>query len=285
MDQGPSAEVLTSGLDNATQGSNYDQTLAADGGVDPYTWSISSGWLPAGLSSILRVARLPTPSSFGTSLFTVTANDSSTPTHQAVDAELTLTVEPEPIAQPHGSMMIRIRQWLKTPPTNISSTPPDFQTRPIPLPREYCPPGSASTPIQASFREPRQRLARLRSRSRPLTVTTRLQSPEISKFSSSRNPPSPALAQRAENRAARSRSMEPTYPKGAPIRWLRSVSCYRHRDPLVVVLPGGAPSRKNHYHDGWRHGTKQVQVHRVATSEAKNLVDLTDSGAVGSRRR
>jgi hypothetical protein len=42
--------VITSGLPNAVIGQPYNQTLVASASVAPYTWSIISGSLPAGLS-------------------------------------------------------------------------------------------------------------------------------------------------------------------------------------------------------------------------------------------
>jgi hypothetical protein len=42
--------VVTQALPNGTVGAAYSQTLAATGGMTPYTWTIASGTLPAGLS-------------------------------------------------------------------------------------------------------------------------------------------------------------------------------------------------------------------------------------------
>jgi uncharacterized repeat protein (TIGR03803 family) len=43
-------EVVTSSLDNGTPTQQYSQQLVATGGTPPYTWSISSGTLPGGLT-------------------------------------------------------------------------------------------------------------------------------------------------------------------------------------------------------------------------------------------
>jgi hypothetical protein len=42
--------ITTSSLTNGTVGTAYSQTLTANGGTTPYTWTIASGTLPAGLS-------------------------------------------------------------------------------------------------------------------------------------------------------------------------------------------------------------------------------------------
>ena len=48
---GTNSLVITPGsLPNATQGLQYNQTLSASGGSAPYTYSVSAGSLPAGLS-------------------------------------------------------------------------------------------------------------------------------------------------------------------------------------------------------------------------------------------
>jgi hypothetical protein len=46
----PSIQVSTSSLATAVQGSSYAQQLSATGGAPPYTWSISGGALPSGLT-------------------------------------------------------------------------------------------------------------------------------------------------------------------------------------------------------------------------------------------
>ena len=66
-------QLLTTALPGATGGTAYSQTLAAQAGVPPYTWSIASGSLPAGLAlgpSTGVISGTPTGTS-GTSVFTV----------------------------------------------------------------------------------------------------------------------------------------------------------------------------------------------------------------------
>ena len=67
----PPTIVTPSPLAPGTVGVAYSQTLAASGGVTPYTWSITSGSLPSGLSLTTAGIISGTPTSVGTSNFTV----------------------------------------------------------------------------------------------------------------------------------------------------------------------------------------------------------------------
>ena len=76
----PFAITTPSTLPSGLAGASYSQTLAAIGGVPPYTWSATSGALPVGLaiSSAGVIAGIPTVA--GTSTFSVTLTDAS-PVH------------------------------------------------------------------------------------------------------------------------------------------------------------------------------------------------------------
>ncbi len=72
--------VSTASLPIGSTGTAYSQTLTATGGLTPYTWSITSGALPAGLTLAASSGVISgTPTATGTSTFTI----------QALDANLT----------------------------------------------------------------------------------------------------------------------------------------------------------------------------------------------------
>lgn len=73
-----SASPLASAQSNAA----YTNTLAAQGGTGVYTWSITAGALPAGLTLSPSGTISGTPASSGTSNFTVRVTDSGSATAQ-----------------------------------------------------------------------------------------------------------------------------------------------------------------------------------------------------------
>jgi len=75
----------------ATFGTAYSQTLAATGGTAPYTWSLSAGVLPRGVTLSAAGVISGTPLANGTFNFTAMVTDSAVPANTATQA-LTLTV-------------------------------------------------------------------------------------------------------------------------------------------------------------------------------------------------
>jgi hypothetical protein len=69
--------TTTSPLLPAATNLGYLQTLAASGGNPPYTWSITSGTLPAGLTLSASGGITGTPTTAGTSTFTARVTDST----------------------------------------------------------------------------------------------------------------------------------------------------------------------------------------------------------------
>ena len=92
--------VVTSALPAATVSTAYTTTLAASGGTAPYTWSISGGTLPAGVTLAAAAGTISgTPSAAGTASFTVMVTDSAS--HTATQA-LSITVSAVTGANPNG---------------------------------------------------------------------------------------------------------------------------------------------------------------------------------------
>ena len=82
--------VFTKSLPFGTTGAAYNQTLTAVGGSKPYTWSVSSGALPAGLALNPSSGVVSgTPTTTGTSTFTVQVKDASAAT---ATRDISLTV-------------------------------------------------------------------------------------------------------------------------------------------------------------------------------------------------
>jgi len=77
------------------QSAAYSQTLQSTGGVTPYTWSLTAGSLPTGLSLNATIGVLSgTPTATGVFNFTVQVQDSYTPQQTDTQA-LSITVNPQ----------------------------------------------------------------------------------------------------------------------------------------------------------------------------------------------
>ena len=88
----PGLGITTTSLPAGTVGSAYSATLAAIGGTSPYTWSISAGQLPPGLTLGSATGVISgTPSSTGSYSFTAMVTDSASPQNTASQS-YTLTI-------------------------------------------------------------------------------------------------------------------------------------------------------------------------------------------------
>ena len=74
----PTITLSPASLPNGTAGTAYSQTLIASGGTGPYTYAVTAGALPAGLTLGTSGTISGAPSASGSFTVTVTARDSST---------------------------------------------------------------------------------------------------------------------------------------------------------------------------------------------------------------
>ena len=79
----PSLTISTASVPAAQVGVAYTQTMAANGGSAPYTWSVTSGSLPTGLTLSAAGVLSGTPTVSGLSAFTIQVADSASHTATA----------------------------------------------------------------------------------------------------------------------------------------------------------------------------------------------------------
>ncbi len=92
--------ITTTSLTSGTVGISYSESLAATEGTTPYSWSITSGALPSGLSLNTSGTISGTPSLAGTYDFMVQVRDSSTPQKTATkNLSIVITRSPGAILQ------------------------------------------------------------------------------------------------------------------------------------------------------------------------------------------
>ncbi len=90
--------IMAKTFPKATAGAAYVADLTATGGVPAYTWSMPSGSLPSGLTMSASSGVISgTPTSNGTSNFTVSVSDNGSPEQrQTVNTSITVASEPPP---------------------------------------------------------------------------------------------------------------------------------------------------------------------------------------------
>jgi hypothetical protein len=87
--------ITTLQLPSGQNGVPYNQTIAASGGVSPLTFTLSSGALPPGLTLATNGVISGTPTSSGSSAFTVKVTDAGIPPF-TISQGYTITVAPAP---------------------------------------------------------------------------------------------------------------------------------------------------------------------------------------------
>jgi len=103
-----------------TAGIPYSQSLAASGGLTPYTWTQIAGALPGGLTLTGNVIS-GTPTATGAFNFTVQVTDSTTPTPQTASKIFDLTINPAPIITT-ASLPSPWTQGVVYPNTTLTAT-------------------------------------------------------------------------------------------------------------------------------------------------------------------
>jgi len=134
--------ITTPSLISGQIGVAYSATLAAEGGIPPYTWSILSGSLPTGLSLNASTGEISgTPSVAGTCAFTVRVSDTQVPPDTAGKA-LSIQIPPDLVitttSLPDGHVGVPYGATIKAsggvPPYSWSITsgslPPGFNLNP-----------------------------------------------------------------------------------------------------------------------------------------------------------
>jgi hypothetical protein len=97
----PPLVIQTVSLSETTAERDYSQSLVAVGGVSPYSWSIASGSLGAGLNLSASGVISGRPASPGTSVFVVRVTDAA---GQSVTRTLAITVKPADKLAPFGQL-------------------------------------------------------------------------------------------------------------------------------------------------------------------------------------
>ena len=93
----PPLTVATTSLPSAAVGINYATNLTATGGTEPYSWAITSGALPRGLTLASDGVIAGTPSQAGPASFVVRVTDSTSPSPKMTKFRLSISVAPKSI--------------------------------------------------------------------------------------------------------------------------------------------------------------------------------------------
>jgi hypothetical protein len=104
----PAVSVATTSLPDGQVGVTYSASLSATGGLAPYTWSLASGALPAGLTLAAdgTISGIPTGPT-GPSTFTVRVSDSLQPAGTATQ-QLTLTINRGPTTLSVSPVLLQV---------------------------------------------------------------------------------------------------------------------------------------------------------------------------------
>lgn len=123
----PTITLNPTTLPDPTVGIAYSQTMIATGGIAPYTYSVSAGTLPAGLTLNASSGVLSgTPTAIGANTFTITAADSSAGTGAPFSATRTFNMnatQTVPTSPPISATTNSNTPITITPATNATNGP------------------------------------------------------------------------------------------------------------------------------------------------------------------
>ena len=110
----PAIVVNPAGLPSGTVGSAYSQTISATGGNGTFTYSVSVGALPAGLSLNASTGAISgTPSSVGSASFTITATDGTGAIgSRAYSVTINAAIVVNPASLPAGTVGVAYSQTV-----------------------------------------------------------------------------------------------------------------------------------------------------------------------------
>jgi subtilisin family serine protease len=114
----PALEITTTSLADGTVGVAYSEALAAKGGTAPYSWTVESGSLPAGLSLDPTSGVITgTPTTAGTSSSTIKVTDGAS----ATDIQ-TLAITINPAASGGAPTVTDVSPASASPGTSLTAT-------------------------------------------------------------------------------------------------------------------------------------------------------------------
>jgi hypothetical protein len=121
---GSTLTITTTSLPGGSVGTAYSATLKATGGAQPYTWSVSGGTLPPGLTLNSSSGVISgTPTTTGTSNFTIQVTDSESPS-LAEGVNFSIVISPASCPNNNilnGNYAFETNGWSSTTPTAVSA--------------------------------------------------------------------------------------------------------------------------------------------------------------------
>ncbi len=113
---GPAFSINAISLPDGQLGAAYNQTLGVSNGNPPYTWAVTSGSLPGGLSLAATTGAITgSPNTPGTFSFTIRATDITGST-ASISLSITVPVPPAPVEPPSTT------STTTTPTTTVTTT-------------------------------------------------------------------------------------------------------------------------------------------------------------------